>query len=52
MLYNLLAPLADENAAFNIFRYITFRSGGAVVTALIIAFIMRPTIIRPPMRAR
>jgi phospho-N-acetylmuramoyl-pentapeptide-transferase len=46
MLYNLLAPLADENAAFNIFRYITFRSGGAVVTALIIAFIMGPRTIR------
>jgi phospho-N-acetylmuramoyl-pentapeptide-transferase len=46
MLYNLLAPLADENAVFNIFRYITFRSGGAVVTALIIAFIMGPRTIR------
>src|SRR5262245_9397024 len=46
MLYNLLAPLAEETTVFNLFRYITFRSGGAVVTALIIAFIMGPRTIR------
>jgi phospho-N-acetylmuramoyl-pentapeptide-transferase len=38
MLYALLFPLANQFAAFNLFRYITFRSGGAVVTALLIAF--------------
>jgi phospho-N-acetylmuramoyl-pentapeptide-transferase len=46
MLYNLLSPLADEVAVFNLFRYLTFRSGGAVVTALVIAFIMGPRTIR------
>ena len=46
MLYHLLVPLADEYAIFNVFRYLTFRSGGAVVTALIICFIIGPAIIR------
>ncbi len=45
MLYELLAPLADQFTLFNLFRYITFRSGGAVVTALIISFICGPWII-------
>ena len=27
MLYNLLVPLADDYTIFNVFRYITFRSG-------------------------
>ena len=39
MLFNLLPPLADDFIAFNLFRYLTFRSGGAVVTALIISFL-------------
>ena len=38
MLYALLFPLADHFQVFNLFRYITFRSGGAVVTALLISF--------------
>ena len=45
MLYLLLYPLADQFHAFNLFRYITFRSGGAVVTALLISFIFGPAII-------
>jgi phospho-N-acetylmuramoyl-pentapeptide-transferase len=45
MLYLLLYPLADEFHALNVFRYITFRSGGAVVTALLISFICGPSII-------
>jgi phospho-N-acetylmuramoyl-pentapeptide-transferase len=44
MLY-LLYPLADQFQAFNLFRYITFRSGGAVLTALLISFIFGPSII-------
>ena len=31
---HLLAPLADEHIFFNLFRYITFRAAGAMVTAL------------------
>jgi phospho-N-acetylmuramoyl-pentapeptide-transferase len=45
MLYLLLFPLADRIQLFNLFRYITFRSGGAVVTALLISFIAGPRII-------
>lgn len=46
MLYNLLVPLSDEFILFNLFRYLTFRTGGAVVTALIIAFVIGPMTIR------
>jgi phospho-N-acetylmuramoyl-pentapeptide-transferase len=45
MLYLLLYPLADEFHAFNVFRYITFRSGGAVVTSLLISFVFGPPMI-------
>jgi phospho-N-acetylmuramoyl-pentapeptide-transferase len=45
MLYLLLYPWADQFQAFNLFRYITFRSGGAVVTALLISFVFGPQII-------
>jgi phospho-N-acetylmuramoyl-pentapeptide-transferase len=44
MLY-LLYPLSDQFQGFNLFRYITFRSGGAVLTALLISFICGPLII-------
>lgn len=46
MLYNLLAPLADDFIAFNLFRYLTFRTGGAILTALIISFVIGPPMIR------
>ena len=46
MLYNLLAPYANDVQFFNLFRYITFRSGGAVFTALILALVMGPRVIR------
>lgn len=46
MLYNLLFPLADDFGLFNLFRYITLRTGGAVVTALIVSFILGPPVIR------
>ena len=45
MLYLLLFPLSDQFGAFNVFRYITFRSGGAVVTSLLISFIFGPNLI-------
>lgn len=40
MLYLWLAPLAETNQLFNLFNYITFRTGGAVVTALFVAFLI------------
>ena len=46
MLYNLLFPLADEFIAFNLFRYLTFRTGGALMTGLIISFVFGPWLIR------
>lgn len=46
MLYNLLTPLAEDFAIFNLFRYLTFRTGGAVMTALLICFIIGPGMIR------
>jgi phospho-N-acetylmuramoyl-pentapeptide-transferase len=45
MLYPLLYPFADQFQVFNLFRYITFRSGGAVVTALVISFLLGPHLI-------
>src|SRR3546814_15945158 len=45
MLYNLLAPLAEQIPIFNLFRYLTFRSGGAVLTALAICFLIGPRVI-------
>lgn len=46
MLYNLLSPLADDFIFFNLFRYLTFRTGGAIVTALVICFLIGPSLIR------
>jgi phospho-N-acetylmuramoyl-pentapeptide-transferase len=46
MLFNLLYPLADDFGLFNLFRYLTFRTGGAVLTALVISFVVGPTLIR------
>jgi phospho-N-acetylmuramoyl-pentapeptide-transferase len=45
MLY-FLSQLSGELSALNLFRYLTFRAGGAVVTALVVAFIVGPMLIR------
>jgi phospho-N-acetylmuramoyl-pentapeptide-transferase len=45
MLY-WLSSLAGELSVFNIFRYITFRTGGALITALLFVFLFGPAIIR------
>jgi hypothetical protein len=42
MLFHLLAPYAPDFIFFNLFRYITFRTGGAMATALIICFMFGP----------
>ncbi|MCH2171652.1 phospho-N-acetylmuramoyl-pentapeptide-transferase [Myxococcota bacterium] len=46
MFYHLLYPLAAEFPGFNVFRYITFRTGAATLTALFIAFLVGPILIR------
>ncbi|MGD9649264.1 MAG: phospho-N-acetylmuramoyl-pentapeptide-transferase [Dongiaceae bacterium] len=46
MLFHLLFPLADVFQPFNLFRYLTFRTGGAITTALLLSFLLAPSIIR------
>ena len=46
MLFHLLYPLRDEIALFNVFRYITFRAAGAIVTALLLSWLLGPWFIR------
>ena len=46
MLYHLLYPLSDSMQLFNVFRYITFRTAGAVVTALVLSLLLGPWFIR------
>jgi phospho-N-acetylmuramoyl-pentapeptide-transferase len=46
MLFHLLVPLADDFVLFNVVRYLTFRTGAAILTALIVSFVMGPAIIR------
>ena len=52
MLYHLLFPLASDYGGFNVFRYITFRTGAATLTALFIAFMLGPPLIRALERLR
>ncbi len=46
MLYYLLYLLHARISAFNVFRYITFRTVLAVLSALIISFLLTPHLIR------
>jgi phospho-N-acetylmuramoyl-pentapeptide-transferase len=46
MLYHLLYPLHTTISAFNVFRYITFRTIYAVLTAFLICFVLGPWVIR------
>ncbi|MCK5243820.1 MAG: phospho-N-acetylmuramoyl-pentapeptide-transferase [Desulfobacterales bacterium] len=46
MLYHLLYPLHTTFSVFNVFRYITFRTIYAVLTALVISFVLGPWLIR------
>ena len=51
MFYNFLYPLAEQVSFFNLFKYLTFRTGGAIITALVISFIIGPYLIEH-LRAR
>jgi len=42
----MLFWLAEQGGVFNLFRYLTFRTGGAVLTAMIICFVFGPMVIR------
>jgi len=46
MLYHLLYPLHTMFPVLNVFRYITFRTAGASVTALALSLILGPILIR------
>jgi phospho-N-acetylmuramoyl-pentapeptide-transferase len=46
MFYHLLYPLHASFRAFNVFRYITFRTAMAILTAMIVSFILGPWLIR------
>jgi phospho-N-acetylmuramoyl-pentapeptide-transferase len=44
MLY-LLGVLSGQAQVFNLFRYITFRTGGAIVTGMLVVFVLGPWLI-------
>jgi phospho-N-acetylmuramoyl-pentapeptide-transferase len=46
MIYNFLYPLADLFTPFNLFRYLTFRSIAAFLTALVLSFLIGGSLIR------
>ncbi len=46
MLFELLFPLSQEFGGLRLFQYLTFRSGGAVITALLISWFIGPKVIR------
>lgn len=45
MLYEFLLPFADIFSPFGVFRYISFRAGGAILTAFLIGLIVAPFLI-------
>ncbi len=45
MLYDLARPYAEHFALFNLFRYITFRSGAACLTSLAVSLLLGPAVI-------
>src|ERR671934_2990393 len=45
MLYYLLVPLAKDHIVFNVFRYLTFRSFMALISALVISLVVGPWLI-------
>jgi len=46
MFYHLLYPLRAFFSPFNLFQYITFRSAGAILTSLVISFVMGPPLLK------
>jgi len=46
MFYHLLFPLHQTFSVFNVFRYLTFRTAYAALTALLVSIIIGPYVIR------
>jgi len=45
MLYEWLAGYSEQFQVFNLFNYLTFRTGGALLTSMLVAFILGPRMI-------
>ncbi|GAB5375175.1 MAG: phospho-N-acetylmuramoyl-pentapeptide-transferase [Acuticoccus sp.] len=45
-MFELLSSLSGDFAPFNVFRYITFRTGAALMTSLLVTFLLGPPMIR------
>jgi len=45
MFFEFLTPLSEEYQIFNVFRYITFRTTWAVITALVLSFMLGKPLI-------
>jgi phospho-N-acetylmuramoyl-pentapeptide-transferase len=46
MLFNLVRPFSDHFFLFNLFRYVTFRSAAACITALVFSLVLGGPLIR------
>ena len=46
MLFNILTSLIDQYSFLNVFKYLTFRTGLAVVTSLVVVFIIGGPLIK------
>jgi len=46
VLYHIFYNLSGYFSPFNVFQYITFRAGGAVLTSLVICFLAGPYVVR------
>ena len=46
MLYHLLFPLHKYFIVFNVFRYVTFRTGGAIFTSFLISLLVGPALLK------
>ena len=50
MFYHVLYPLSSEYSILNVFKYITFRSAYAGVTALVLSLVLGKLMIRTLMK--
>ena len=46
MLFNLLTSLIDQYSFLNVFKYLTFRTGLAVITSLVVVFLVGGPLIK------
>ena len=46
MFYHILFPLHQTFSVFNVFRYLTFRTAYAALTALLVSILVGPYVIR------